>query len=302
MIATLASLERKELPESEARKQFPDEYRRFAGGARYPLVVGLPGVAPRYCRTAYKPELRDRIKLLARDDPDDRWSNSLTRERDDLKERSAIESMVAHRSVAESTYGLLLPSVTPEAFIVLAELERHFIDGEKGPTIGRLLEQLNDACSNVWTDSIRAGIGRASKITAFTNFPIGLIRLPGDTSPLATRVPIVYRPLLPLTRALQQEFSYRPGIQLAESMSVLIAECIPREDRIGAYSRDSWNALLESAADYPGEQYIDLHFAEISSLAALRAEIARVKPTMLLISAHGGAASGWKPCESDHWQ
>ncbi|MBJ6613807.1 hypothetical protein [Streptomyces sp. I4(2020)] len=38
-------------------------------------------------------------------------------------------------------------------------------------------------------------------LTVFSGFPLGLATLPGDTAPLAARLPLTYEPLLPLNRS-----------------------------------------------------------------------------------------------------
>lgn len=151
------------------------------------------------------------------------------------------------------------------------------------------IKPLGAVTEQLWTDASIALAARAAPLTAFTNFPIGLLRLPGDTSPLCTRVPIAYRPLLPLTRSLQYELGHAWPVDIFERVRILVAECIPADDPVGALSRIGWRSAAQLEADQPR-----LTFAITATLSvdALRAAIAEHRPDILVISAHGGFGPG----------
>ncbi len=255
-----------------------------------PVVAAVPGVAPGYISRAYEKSLRDRIEPLTASDARDTWTIAPRKRSETLIERSAIELLTTHRAIAGGGIGLMFPTLPGEAFEILAQLESHMqAPRPKGRTVWRLLDRLAAKTEHMWSDATIAAVGRASMLTVFSNFPVGLLRLPGNTSPLSGRVPITHRPLLPLTRALQTEFSYLPGIDLSRRVRVLVTECIPRVDPVGKLSRIGWEAtrtMLTRAADV-----LEIELAETLSPRALRATVAERRPDVLIISAHGVASA-----------
>jgi len=254
---------------------------------RVPVTVAAPGVAPTYVNNAYDPDLRaarakDRSTAAA-----DTWTTATDGWNDATAELSAIRFLATHRAIAHSGVGITLPPVPSEAFGLLAQLEKHMrMPRPTGKAVARLLDRLAVATAHLWTPAVTATIARASTLTAFSNFPIGLLRLPGDTAPLSARVPITYRPLLPLTRAVQAELSYVPLVDLSEGVKVLIAECIPETDAVGALSRRSWAAAEEVLALHVGER-VTVDAMETLSAGAVREAIIAHSPDILIISAHG---------------
>lgn len=254
---------------------------------RVPVTVAAPGVAATYVRNAYDPELRaaragDHSTAAA-----DRWTTATDGWNDATAELSAIRFLATHRAMASGGVGIVLPPVPTEAFGLLAQLEEHMRSQQpRGRTVARLLDRLGDATTGLWTPAVTAAVARASTLTAFSNFPLGLLRLPGDSSPLSARVPVTYRPLLPLTRAVQAELSYVPLVDLSDGVRVLIAECIPEGDAVGALSRRSWAAANEMRASRVGER-ITVDVVETPSADAVREAILVHRPDILIISAHG---------------
>jgi hypothetical protein len=204
---------------------------------------------------------------------------------DALIERAAIEFLATHRAIARGGIGFMLPSVPPEEFALLIQLEQHFaVPIQRGPVVWRLLERLDVATRHMWTDALAGLVAHASTLTVYSNFPLGLLRLPGDTSPLTARVPIAYRPILPLTRAVQAELTYIPPVDLSARLLVLVAECIPADDPVGAASREGWGVAADIGS---AEERITIEVVETLSVAALRAALADSRPDILVISAHG---------------
>ncbi|MGK5441802.1 CHAT domain-containing protein [Micromonospora sp. URMC 105] len=171
-----------------------------------------------------------------------------------------------------------------EAFIKLAQIERHFEGRQSGPTVWRMLDQLDEAAKAIWTESLLDVLSAASALTVFTNFPIGLLKMPGDTSPLTARLPIAYRPLLPLTRALQKELDHQGPVEWAKGIRVLIAECIPSDDPVGRASRKGWDFASEHLS---APTNTNIEVVETLSVSDLRAAINDKQPDLLVISAHG---------------
>lgn len=105
------------------------------------------------------------------------------------------------------------------------------------------------------------------------------------SSPLATHLPIAYHPIEPITRALQLELAPPQFIDFSEGFSALIAECISRDDPVGVASRSAWS--LASADLTDKTRSISIAVEETLSVSALREAIARYRPQILVISAHG---------------
>jgi hypothetical protein len=178
-----------------------------------------------------------------------------------------------------------MPTVPREAFVTLAELERHFVSSENPASVRNLLARLNAAASPIWSEEVIELIKRASHLTVFSNFPLGLLTLPGDTSPLTARLPLTYRPLIPLTRTLQHETATPPSVNLGGSVKVLIAECIPSSDSVGRVSRQAWNFARQEMQETDGA--LEINHVETLTPDALRHAVAEYHPDFLVISAHG---------------
>lgn len=255
---------------------------------RFPLTLALPGVAPAYSRTAYSSPLRTRMAAVGpRDEPHDVWSVTMHERSDRQVERCAIEFAATHHAVATSGLGLMMPDVPAQGFIALAELERHFTltHTESPATVRKLLRRLNEATSSLWSEDTIELIKRASRLTVFSNFPLGLLTMPGDTSPLSARLPITYRPLVPLARTIQHEINTRSSVNLGGSVRVLIAECIPSSDPVGQLSRLGWSAAMETMQ--PAGDALKVDTVEIDTVDALRRAVIEHAPDFLVISAHG---------------
>ncbi|WP_290050080.1 hypothetical protein [Amycolatopsis solani] len=285
VLSALSNLERQGLGTEEANAAMPATLMSEHRSMKVPFVLGWPGVPAAYARRAYSPALRRRIKSFPATDSDDTWGLDMATRRDDLVERSAIEFLVTHRAIARNGIGIVLPSVPQEAFTILAQLERHWIDNPDGPTVWKFLKRLNAATASIWTEALQTAIMRASMLTTFSNFPIGLLTMPGDSSPVSTRATIAYRPVLPLGRAIQNELQYVPGYNMSTTVRVVVLECIPRDDVVGQMSRVAWQDAKENLMS--GQQNLQLDLVEIENTAEFRSAVDRTRPDVLIVSAHG---------------
>ena len=284
-LARAVQLERDEQVDSNSSGEASKKTVKERVQLRFPVTLALPGVAAAYSRKTFAASIRSRIEPLSSTDDQDTWSPDMYHRRDSMVERSTIELLATHRAIAQTGMGLLLPSVPREAFIALAEIERHFTGTPSGPVVSRLLARLNEAASSIWTDALVETVIGASTLTIFSNFPLGLLVYPGDSSPLSTRLPIAYHPLNPLSQAMQRELTYVPGVDLSEGFSVLVAECIPPTDPVGAISRAGWSAGKEFIQE--GRYPITFDVVETLSISDLRAAIEEKSPAIIVISAHG---------------
>jgi hypothetical protein len=263
-----------------------------AAGAevRPPVSIAAPGVAPTYVKNAYDGELRADRAQDRSTDAADTWTTLSDGWNDAAAELSTIRFMTTHRAIARGGVGIMLPPVPGEAFGLLAQLEALMRAKPTGKSVARLLDRLADTTAHLWTPAVAGAVARASTLTAFSNFPLGLLRLPGDSAPLAARVPITYRPLLPLTRALQAELTYLPLIDRSGGVRVLVAECIPEADAVGAVSRRGWTEIQALVAERDGEEFA-FDLVETLSSSALREAIDDHRPDILILSAHGKLSS-----------
>jgi len=239
-------------------------------GARARLSISLPGVSSRYIRFSA-------------------GSNTVTESTFDDGYPEVRTLLVAHSALSDDSAGLVLEdALPPEAFHALADLERHWIERAQPAVVRRLLARMDASASSLWSDPMIAALKSASSIDAFTNFPIGLLTLPGDTSPLAARIPISYRPVNPLTRALQFELSPQVPYDLSHGFKVLVAECIRDSDPVGRLSRMGWKLLAQELSG--SATPIELTVRETLRPEEVRAAVAEVRPDILVLSAHGFSA------------
>jgi CHAT domain len=285
VFAAISRLESEGATRQVAAQKLPATMREERDTFRFPVTIALPGVAPAYIREVFPPSLRRGIQPISRTDINDTWSLTIQDRPDREIERAAIEFVTTHRAIARSGAGLMMGTVPPQGFVALAQIERHFIDGPNGRKVWRLLDRLNRETESILDDAALDVISRASMLTVFSNFPIGLLRLPGVDGYLGNLVPIAYRPLIPLTRTVQHELTDTPPIGLGRNFKVLVAEAIPREDVVGQYSRGGWK-FVEDMLHQEGPE-IAIKTVETLSIDALRTAISDHKPDILVISAHG---------------
>ncbi|WP_202344171.1 CHAT domain-containing protein [Leucobacter chromiireducens] len=263
-LEALAELEQEGVDIDSAEAHYPAALEKKSN-TRIRLTMSLSGTAPRYVRFS--------------SGPDGIIDGTF---RDDYPEVRAL--MVSHVASADNSMGIVLEDVlTPEAFHAVASLERHWSEGPRPVAVKRLLQRLNDVTESFWTDELVAAIRCASSIEAFTNFPFGLLTIPGDSSPICNRLPINYRPINPLTRALQFELSPQVPRLLRAGFKVLVAECIPTSDPVGAASRTGWASI----ADEMEAAGIGFTIRETLTKDSLREAITASAPDVLILSAHG---------------
>jgi CHAT domain-containing protein len=250
---------------------------------RIPTVVAAPGVPPPYIRAAM--HVSGTAASSSAPDELDLWSATMTGLSDGRLERSAIAFITTHRAIAKTGMGILQSPVPAEAFVALAALERHLSTAQPGRKAQRMFERFDAAMEGWWSKSFLTAISRASNLTVYSNFPLGLLRLPGDTAPLSCRVPIAYRPLLPLTRAVQFELSAPHAIDLSGRVDVLVAHCITPGDSAGDSARTGWDGVIEMIRET--SQPISIRSVDTLTADALRAAIREQEPSILVLVAHG---------------
>jgi len=285
VISAIARMERegKTLLEAEkiADAVLAEEKQRLA----FPVSVAVPGIPMIYAKKCYPRNQRNKSEISATENIKRTWKSLYTQREDVFVERAVIDFLVTHRAVARNGLGITLPDVSGELYGTLAKLEHHLSVGRpKARTVWRLLNNLGTAAALLVDKDAQLAIRCASFLTVFSSFPVGLVILPEDTAPLVCKVPIAYRPLLPLTRALQYELSQPPIFYLGSGFRILIAECIDENDLVGKMSRIGWSVLRNSLKEVP---QVNCDYVEVARVEELRAILDRHKHEVLVLSAHG---------------
>jgi hypothetical protein len=251
-LSAFSRAETQDIQEAEAYRVLSEMTREELMHLSVPLTIAVPGISTAYTRKVYSAETRRRIKPLPIVDVHDTWSTEIASRTDDMVERATIELLVAHHATARTGVGIMLPSIPQQAFTEMAEIEKHFSTNANGTVVKRLLDRLDAA--------------------------------------LAARLPIAYRPLNPLSRAIQDELTVKPAINLGQGFSVLVVECIDPSDPVGIISRIAWNHVKEFVET--GGYFIEFNVAETLSPETLRATVDEYQPAILVISAHGTYTRG----------
>lgn len=287
LVHTLASLEDRGVTLADAHGLISGQLEAEYDILRVPVALGVPGVPAAYSKRVYDAEVRRRIEMWPRTDVQNTWDDLKEAQSGDMRiERSAVEFLTAHRSVARRGIGLMLESIPQNLFQIVDQIERHCISKAYGPTVWKLLRRLYSASAPLWDDSLKAAVARASHLTVFSNFPVGLLRHPDASAPVLSRTPISYRPLMPLSRAIQYETNtnYSVGLR-SRRVNVLVAECIPADDPVGQISRIGWQFSKEQAE--VERRPVDFHICETLSVASFKRAIEENSCNILVISAHG---------------
>ena len=284
-VRTLASLENSKCPPEDFVTRYDTEIR--ATRPSWHLSIGAAG-APSTAR-----------KLAASKDnlpPPSLLSASFE------DEQRVLDILIAHRAIARGGFGMRLPDVPAEAFASLRDLEQSMrsirVNERKTQTA---LERIGKSLGGALTEEQCAAILASRTITAFTDFPWGLAVLPGDSSSLSTRIPITYRPLTPLSRALQHELTPPPPSYWGNGFSVLIVECLEQTDRLRSFSERGWRHQVQQLVKL-GEGKVKCRFEVIECVTDLYRLLDESSYDALIVSAHGissGRLSGLRIGKDD---
>lgn len=240
--------------------EYKQELNRSFKRVELPVVITLPGIAPyqvKYNRSSILPN----------------------------EEKEAIRMLGIHRSIARNAIYIELNMVPRELFDELNSLELNCKRGTNNEYIWRTLKKIGKILSQQLTQEQQYAIQRASHITVFSDFPIGLAIFDGESAPLCCYKSISYRPLTPLTKALQYELPKHPVYYIGKKFKVLIAECLKKDDHIRPHSDHIWKTLIEMSNEY---QNLEVIYSEIHSVYELKEVLKEnTDADCLLISAHG---------------
>lgn len=290
MAKSLAVMEESGVNKEEADHLLPSQMVHEFGRLRVPAVLSFPGVPTSYSKRTLSAAARARIVNNNNSDsinPGDCWERDMLSTSGDAKiERLAINFLVAHRAIARNGLGLALPDVPQRLFQILDQIERHCIAKGDGRVVWKLLARLNEAARGIWSEQLEIVVNRSSHLTVFSNFPLGLLQPPDASAPIVAYTPISQYPLLPLTRIVQNEIAAAHAIAFPKGrVRVLVAECIPLDDPVGAAARRGWVTAREFALEQ--SRPLDIEIVDIPDEARLRQELNRASCDILVISAHG---------------
>ncbi len=271
-LSALARVESLGLPDANALQLLPAALQDEKSRLKFPLSLGVPGVSSRYWEKVG-------CKLPAVSYGPDGPHSAL--------ELETINLLTTHSATSYGALGIMLPTVSQKIFQELAALERHLAKHYSKPNrrfIRRQLAKFAELGRTYFDNITVTCIKRASRIVCFSNFPIGLLSLPGDSATLSCRCPVIYRPLAPLTRALQQQLSPKPNFTFRGDPRILLLEAIEASDKVGPSSRAALLCLKEIMVTQRG---LNVELAEVNSPGELEQKVREYKPDILVLSAHG---------------
>lgn len=269
LLATTAKLESEQVTPEEASARFRLEMEQLRPAVTVHAAVSCPGIAP----------------ALARSQAERREGGSEGLARDAVVERDVVSFLVEHRAAATTGMGMCLDPVPGEAFRLLDQIEKHCTERRpSGKVVVRLLAKLGRRLSEYLGSDAQLLLRRASSVTAFSDFPIGLAILPGDTAPICCARPLAYRPLTPLTRALQVECERLPVQYFKVGFDVLIAECLDANDPLRQVVSRGWKMVRETVEVLPNSK---CHLVDVASIDELNAILGKHRYDVLVLSGHG---------------
>lgn len=209
------------------------------------------------------------------------------------EEREIINLISAHSGIAKNAIVINKEMKNYELFILLSGLERH-CEIKKGgsrnyKTVWKILNRIGYELSNLFTLKELEALKRASEITIFSDFPIGIGIFNGNTSPLNCSVPINYKPLTPLTKTLEFEFLPKKQIYLHSKINILILECIDKKDEIREYSDEAWNKLKKTVKFVNSDDCsFNVIYHEVKTINEFKEKLNDTNQFgILIVSAHG---------------
>jgi len=202
-------------------------------------------------------------------------------------EKRVIKILTAHRGISKNAIVINKEFTNYKAYDKVRALETHCKTSEKDSKyIWRALKEIGEEISMLFTENELAIIERASEISVFSDFPIGLGVINNNNSPLALRKPISYRPLTPLTRALTLEFTEHLQYFMHTKIRVVILECLSTTDKLKRVSLEFWKKMKEIISAMT--DLFTFEIKEIDSMSMFYFELGNIGiGDILIISAHG---------------
>lgn len=201
------------------------------------------------------------------------------------KELEVLKLISLHRAVSNNGFVLNLNNIPKELFERLDIIEKNCRGRVNCNFIWKSLRKLGEILIEYLGEEGTLAIARASHITLFSDFPIGLAILPGTSAPLACIQNISYHTITPLTRAFQLELASTHIHLINKEFKVVIAECLSVNEEIRPASDKSWNLLTDFLNT---NKNIDVIYECTPSVVELKALLEDHKDAdILILSCHG---------------
>ncbi|HCW54753.1 MAG TPA: hypothetical protein DG753_13690 [Clostridium sp.] len=243
---------------------FNDLYKKSINETMIPIIISMPGRA-RYSKN---------IKPL---------------------DEQICRIISVHRAIAKDGIVIETEQASEKLFELLDHLEQHCkTRAEHLPVKDRTtdnkfiwdtLSEIGKKLTELIGEERLKTFNRTNHITVFSDFPIGLGIFPNASAPLCCYKPISYRPLTPLTKAMQYELNKQNQYYIGRKCKVIIAECLDENDDVRKWSNIAWRTLLNDSKKYKG---IDVFYSQINSIEELKHFTKENKDSdILIISSHG---------------
>lgn len=176
-------------------------------------------------------------------------------------EKRVIRIIALHRAIAKKALLVEIPVLPDKLFSDFNELELNIKNGGEigNQNVHRLLRKIGKTLEeNLSTGDLWA-LWKAKHITVFSDFPLGMAVFEKTDSILQCYKNISYRPLTPLTMALQIEMPKRKQLYLKRKCKIIFAECVINDcanKYIRVCSEGITKPLEENAANSECLEYI----------------------------------------------
>ena len=204
------------------------------------------------------------------------------------KEQRIIRIIGVHRAIARGGVLIELPYLNDSIFQKYNELEQRCKAGTNNKYVWRALSSLGKQLGHYFSDDQVQILRHAKDITAFSDFPIGLVILEDDEVPLQCYKSISYLPLTPLTRRYQYEMNRSNQMYLGDHCKIAMAECIPNDEEnkfVYHMSEEVHRVLTEQQQGYPNFSVVHKKIDSVKSMISFIST--NLNADILYISAHG---------------
>jgi len=259
-VNTIAELERQgEINPSKGR--WDNVFEEQLQKTLIPIVLTMPGTSARHKRKTEKKEIND-------------------------LDREVIEFLGIHKAIGNGGVWIESDTLNDEIFKELYSLEEHCRGRNiSNKYVWRSMKRMGRILERFIGNEQLISFKRASHITVFSDFPLGVAILPGYEEPLNCIIPISQRPLTPLTRALQTELPKVNEYYLGKGFKVLIIECLSQEDPIREFSEKGWEIIDQM---FQTNDIVEIEYYEANEVSELKRILQHNDDAdILIISAHG---------------
>lgn len=251
--------------EDEFKKKYSEESAK-PGNRRFNIVVTFPGLPPFQRKktgcSAFMPSYERRI----------------------------LRILSVHKAIAKHAVIIELKNVSDDLFNKLNELELN-LKQEREPNnkyVNKALRDLgilfDESLSNMEKNCFRFAIN----ICVFSDFPLGMIILPGTDTSLFCFKQVSHLPITPLTRCAQIELVKHPLIYLGNKCKILFIDCISGNSYTNIKIKERTKDIFETVdiCKKNNEKFL-FDFYEVTDVDTLKKTLNKSDAHILILSAHG---------------